>query len=83
MAGEPFDVAGGAGEASQEREFYIRKIVELYPERAADPTLLYGNPKLEYLRLVNDGLIETIPPNIVTAKITEHGSILYLNGVEL
>lgn len=55
MAGEAFDVYGGAGEAEQEREYYLRKIVQAFPERETDPSLVYGNPKLEYLRLSNDG----------------------------
>lgn len=56
MAG-PYDVPNIAGTQEQEREYHIRKILEVYPERSEDPNLLYGNPKLEYLRLINEGLL--------------------------
>lgn len=48
----------GSGEYTQEREYFLEKILEAFPERQHDPLLLYGNTKAEYLSLVNAGLIK-------------------------
>lgn len=57
MAGEPFDASFIAGLKDQEREYYLRRIFEKFPERKSDSRLIYGDPKLEFMRLVNQGEI--------------------------
>lgn len=68
MAGEPFDSPASAGAFEQEKEYYARKIVEAFPERAADSSLVYGNPKTEYFSLVNAGEIS----GSIESKSTNH-----------
>lgn len=68
-----YDAPTTAGTAAQRKEYYLRRILEVFPERKSDPKLIYGNAELEYLRLSNDGLIPPDPveltPELVEANL--------------
>lgn len=61
-----YDVPKSAGTEAQRKEFYVKEILRVQPERANDSNLYYGDVELEYLRLVNDGVIS---PNITSAVV--------------
>lgn len=68
----PYDVPYSAGVEAQRKEFYIKEILRVQPERVGDSNLYYGDVELEYLRLVNDGIIfPVITPTAVEANIPD------------
>lgn len=80
------DFPVSAGMWDQQREFYARKILAVFPERVTDPIIQFGDIELEYIRMHNEGLIPIWPDgqaqlnlkvgkgdNVVHAK--DHGAI--------
>lgn len=66
-----YDVPITAGREAQLREFFVTRIVEKFPERATDPNLIYGNPELEYYRLVNEGVIQGGLDAVIPERLSE------------
>lgn len=72
MSDRAFDRPTNAGLIGQEQEYYIRRILQTQPEREADPYLIYGDAKLEYLRLVNDGtIVDMMSPDSISGIVDE------------
>lgn len=61
MSEAQLDVPLSDGEHNQEREFWYRRIIRHFPELADHPDALYGDNKLTYYRLINEGLIAEVP----------------------
>lgn len=74
---EDLDVPFIDGQFNQEREYWYNKIVSEIPALKGHPEALYGNNRLLYLRLVNEGLIDdqysSASPEDVAAALQNPG----------
>lgn len=49
------------GQFNQEKEYWYKRIIRHFPSLKDNPEALYGDNKLLYFRLINEGLIAEVP----------------------